>query len=61
MDERWSSAVTLSWMQLPEVGPDATKEQLVLAVGKHFMGQQIDETRAISMFLKTARQQGDGK
>ena len=41
---------------MQEIGPDATKEQLVNAVGRHFMGQQIDETKAISMFLKAAKQ-----
>ena len=41
------------------MGPDSTKEQLVVAVGKHFMTQQVDEAKAISLFLKTARQQNE--
>lgn len=40
--------------KLDDVGPNPTKEELVLAVDKHFNAQVVDENRAIAMFVHAA-------
>ena len=39
--------------KLPDVGN--SKEQLVMAVGKHFMSQTVDESQVIALFVAAAR------
>lgn len=41
--------------KLVEVGPNSTKEQLLHAVGRHFMSQELDETQVISAFMQAAK------
>ncbi|CAG9467215.1 unnamed protein product [Pedinophyceae sp. YPF-701] len=41
--------------KLPDVSPDATKENLVMAVGRHFSAQNVDEQRVINAFLGRVR------
>lgn len=43
--------------QLPDVGPNSSKEQLVSAVGRHFMEQTVEEDSVIASFIRAARQQ----
>lgn len=40
--------------QLTDVGDSATREQLVTAVGRHFMQQSVDETDTIERFINAA-------
>eukprot|EP00270_Netrium_digitus_P001142 TRINITY_DN1124_c0_g1_i1.p1 TRINITY_DN1124_c0_g1~~TRINITY_DN1124_c0_g1_i1.p1 ORF type:complete len:103 (-),score=19.97 TRINITY_DN1124_c0_g1_i1:259-567(-) len=41
--------------KLVDVGPNPTKEQLLSAVGRHFMAQQPDEQQVIACFMKAAK------
>mmetsp|Transcript_4842 Transcript_4842/g.30851 ORF Transcript_4842/g.30851 Transcript_4842/m.30851 type:complete len:110 (+) Transcript_4842:943-1272(+) len=41
--------------QLPDVGPDSTRDQLVLAVEKHFTSQAVEENKIISAFVEAAK------
>lgn len=41
--------------QLPEPGPDSTKDQLVLAVAEHFMSQRVNEHDVLASFLMAAK------
>ncbi|BDA44944.1 probable histone deacetylase complex subunit SAP30 at C-terminar half [Coccomyxa sp. Obi] len=41
--------------KLPDVGPNSSKEQLVMAVGRHFMAQTVDESKVIALFVAAAR------
>jgi hypothetical protein len=42
--------------KLVEVGPNSSKEQLLHAVGKHFMSQQeLDELQVITGFMQAAK------
>jgi len=41
--------------KLVEVGPNSSKEQLVHAVGRHFMSQELDEAQVISGFMQAAK------
>lgn len=41
--------------KLMDVGPNSTKEQLLRAVGRHFMSQELDEAQVIAAFLQAAK------
>ncbi|KAK9908325.1 hypothetical protein WJX75_006093 [Coccomyxa subellipsoidea] len=41
--------------KLPDVGPNSSKDQLVMAVGRHFMAQTVDESKVIALFVAAAR------
>lgn len=41
--------------KLVEVGPNSTKEQLLHAVGRHFMSQELDEAQVIAAFMHAAK------
>lgn len=41
--------------ELVELGPNPSKEQLVNAVERHFMSQQLDETQVITSFVQAAK------
>ncbi|KAK9822679.1 hypothetical protein WJX81_008218 [Elliptochloris bilobata] len=41
--------------ELPDVGPMASKDQLVAAVGRHFMRQVVDEPLVIANFFSAAQ------
>jgi hypothetical protein len=41
--------------KLVEVGPNSSKEQLLHAVGKHFMSQELDELQVITGFMQAAK------
>ncbi|GJP33543.1 hypothetical protein CLOM_g18072 [Closterium sp. NIES-68] len=41
--------------KLAEVGPNSSKEQLLSAVGRHFMAQQLDELQVLAGFLQAAK------
>ncbi|CAI5505994.1 unnamed protein product [Closterium sp. Naga37s-1] len=41
--------------KLAEVGPNSSKEQLLSAVGRHFMSQQLDELQVLAGFLQAAK------
>jgi Sin3 binding region of histone deacetylase complex subunit SAP30 len=44
--------------QLPDAGPNATREQLLDAVARHFSSIQVDEMSVIRHFLAAVRRQG---
>ncbi|KAK9811784.1 hypothetical protein WJX72_009914 [[Myrmecia] bisecta] len=41
--------------KLGDIAPNCTKDQLVSAVGRHFMSQTVDENKVIAMFVQAAR------
>jgi hypothetical protein len=41
--------------KLVEVGPNSSKQQLLGAVGKHFMSQEMDEFQVITGFMQAAK------
>lgn len=41
--------------QLTDVGPDSTRDQLVVAVEKHFTSQAVEENKIISAFVQAAK------
>ncbi|MCO5612853.1 hypothetical protein L7F22_067124 [Adiantum nelumboides] len=41
--------------ELVELGPNPSKEQLVNAVERHFMSQQLDEAQVITSFVQAAK------
>lgn len=41
--------------KLVEVGPNSSKEQLVDAVCRHFMSQELDEVQVIMGFMQAAK------
>jgi hypothetical protein len=38
-----------------EVGPNSSKQQLLDAVGRHFMSQELDEFQVITGFMQAAK------
>ncbi|GBG64679.1 hypothetical protein CBR_g46221 [Chara braunii] len=42
---------------LVEIGPNSSKEQLLTAVGKHFVSQTVDECKVITCFMQAAKKQ----
>jgi hypothetical protein len=38
-----------------KVGPNSSKQQLLDAVGKHFMSQEMDEFQVITGFMQAAK------
>lgn len=45
----------LRHFNLVELGPNPSKEQLVAAVERHFMSQQLDELQVIASFVQAAK------
>ncbi|CAM6022725.1 unnamed protein product [Sphagnum balticum] len=41
--------------KLVEVGPNSSKQQLLDAVGRHFMSQELDEFQVITGFMQAAK------
>ncbi|KAG0555623.1 hypothetical protein M758_12G186500 [Ceratodon purpureus] len=41
--------------KLVEVGPNSTKEQLLRAVGRHFVSLELDEAQVIAAFMQAAK------
>ncbi|CAM6047221.1 unnamed protein product [Sphagnum compactum] len=41
--------------KLVEVGPNSSKQQLLDAVGRHFMSQELDEVQVITGFMQAAK------
>jgi hypothetical protein len=41
--------------KLVEVGPNSSKQQLLDAVGRHFMSQELDEFQVITGFMQAVK------
>jgi len=41
--------------RLADVGPNSSRDQLMTAVGRHFMQQNVDEAETIERFIRAAK------
>lgn len=47
--------------KLSEVGPNSSREELILAVRKHFMSQQVDEINVVANFMQSIKRRHDSQ